>query len=52
MSNHLLKGKPILVTGGSGFIGSNLVKKLMEVGAEVYVVGGDGSRGGRKTWKM
>lgn len=48
MNNHLLKGKPILVTGGSGFIGSNLVKKLMEVGAEVYVVGGDGSRGGRR----
>lgn len=29
------KGKKILVTGGTGFVGSHLVKKLVELGAEV-----------------
>ena len=28
----------ILVTGGAGMIGSNLVKKLVDLGFEVYVV--------------
>ncbi len=31
------KGKPVLVTGGCGFIGSNLVARLREAGAEVRV---------------
>lgn len=32
------KGKRVLVTGGTGFIGSHLVKKLQELGAEVLVL--------------
>jgi UDP-glucose 4-epimerase len=32
------KGRTALVTGGLGFIGSNLVRRLVEVGAEVAVL--------------
>jgi UDP-glucose 4-epimerase len=32
---HPLKGKHILVTGGAGFIGFHLTKKLLEIGADV-----------------
>lgn len=32
------KGKKVLVTGGSGFIGSHLVDKLVELGADVTIV--------------
>lgn len=45
-----LKGKKILVTGGAGFIGSHLVEKLVELGAEVSVAD-DFSRGTRKNLK-
>jgi UDP-glucose 4-epimerase len=33
-----LHGVPVLVTGGYGFIGSNLVRRLVTLGAEVAVV--------------
>ena len=32
-----MKNKKVLITGGAGFIGSHLVKKLLIEGAEVHV---------------
>ena len=36
MDLKFIKDKKILVTGGAGFIGSNICEKLIELGAIVY----------------
>lgn len=36
--NHTYKNKNVLITGGLGFIGSNLTIKLVELGANVTIV--------------
>ena len=42
-----LVGRPVLVTGGTGFIGSHLVGRLVEEGAQVSVLVRDPAHAGR-----
>lgn len=32
------QGKTLLITGGSGFVGRNLINRLLETGAKIYVI--------------
>lgn len=38
MSHYSFKERKVLITGGLGFIGSNLARRLVELGAEVSIV--------------
>jgi UDP-glucose 4-epimerase len=38
MNHHTYSGKRVLVTGGMGFIGSNLVKRLVSLNAKVTII--------------
>jgi uncharacterized protein YbjT (DUF2867 family) len=33
-----LQGAPILITGGAGFIGAHLTRRLLEAGAQVHLI--------------
>jgi len=37
-SERFWKDKPVLITGGSGFVGSNLAKSLASLGAKVFLL--------------
>ena len=47
-TGHEIQGKRVLVTGGTGFIGSRLVKELLDRGAEVTVL----VDGESKLWRV
>ncbi|HYE09781.1 MAG TPA: SDR family NAD(P)-dependent oxidoreductase, partial [Patescibacteria group bacterium] len=38
MDFKFIKGKKALVTGANGFIGSHLVKRILELGADVSII--------------
>lgn len=45
---HELRDKRVLVTGAAGFVGSNLVRELLELGASVAAV----VRAGSRAWRL
>lgn len=48
MSGNDLKGKKVLITGGCGFLGSHLVKRMLSIGANVYIM----TRKNTNTWRI
>ncbi|MBC8520655.1 MAG: GDP-mannose 4,6-dehydratase, partial [Methanomicrobia archaeon] len=34
----VLKGRKVLITGSTGFIGANLVRRFLKIGAEVHIL--------------
>src|SRR5260221_4236202 len=52
LSMDKLGSKKVLITGGSGFIGRKLAKRLCEMGADVHATSRTGRTGDRKnlTW--
>ena len=44
-----LEDKSVLITGGSGFIGKNLIKRLKQEGARIINISNDGEAEGAKT---
>ena len=52
MERKLFSGKNVLVTGGLGFIGSNLCIKLVELGANVLAVDNMLPRQGGNTFNI
>jgi len=48
----MFEGKKVLVTGGMGFIGSNLSRRLVELGAEVTIVDNMDPSGGANTFNI
>tara|TARA_Y100000034_G_C6902523_1_gene417725 strand:- start:2606 stop:3601 length:996 start_codon:yes stop_codon:yes gene_type:complete len=36
--NEVFKGKKVMITGGLGFIGSNLARRLVDLGADVLII--------------
>ena len=47
-----MKGKKVLITGGLGFIGSNLALKCVELGAEVTILDCLDPRSGRNHFNI
>ena len=39
MKSEYWKGKKVLITGGTSFVGKNLTKKLSDLGAEYFIFG-------------
>ena len=38
MDERFYRNRPVMITGGLGFIGSNLARRLADLGAEVLLV--------------
>ena len=49
IQNNTKNPLKILVTGGAGFIGTNLVKRLTDIGEAVTIIGSMTNRVGKST---